>query len=76
MLPSAFVIMESLPLTPNGKLDRQALPAPDDSAVITQSYEPPQGETESTIVDIWQQIFHLERIGRHDNFFNLAATLY
>ena len=73
MIPSAFVMLEALPLTPNGKLDRKALPAPDHTAIQAQQYEAPQGEVEETLAVIWQDILHIERVGRHDNFFDLGG---
>jgi amino acid adenylation domain-containing protein len=73
MLPSAFVQLERLPLTPNGKLDRRALPAPDQRAVVTRTYEAPQGEVECVIAAIWQTLLGLERVGRHDHFFELGG---
>nr|WP_284691299.1 amino acid adenylation domain-containing protein [Lysobacter solisilvae] len=59
MIPAAFVRLAALPLTPNGKLDRQALPAPDASAVITRAYEAPVGELETRIAGIWQDLLGL-----------------
>ncbi|WP_340608444.1 amino acid adenylation domain-containing protein [Xenorhabdus bharatensis] len=73
MLPSAFVILDCFPLTPNGKLDREALPAPDLSAVITRDYAAPVGEVETILAEIWQDLLKLERIGRHDHFFELGG---
>ncbi|MBT2748500.1 amino acid adenylation domain-containing protein, partial [Lysobacter sp. ISL-42] len=73
MVPSAFVMLESLPLTPNGKLDRKALPAPDQSAVLSREYEAPQGEIESAIAAVWQELLGLEQVGRHDHFFELGG---
>ncbi|MCT8354698.1 condensation domain-containing protein, partial [Photorhabdus kayaii] len=73
MLPGAFVGLEALPLTPNGKLDRQALPAPDQRAVVTRQYEAPQGKLEQQLAQIWQDLLGVERIGRHDNFFELGG---
>ncbi len=73
MLPSAFVTLESFPLTPNGKLDRQALPAPDASSVVSRGYEAPVGETEIALAQIWQDLLGLERVGRHDHFFELGG---
>ena len=67
MLPSAFVVLDAFPLTPNGKLDRKALPAPEGDAVAVE-YEPPQGHTEEALAEIWQELLHLPRVGRHDNF--------
>jgi amino acid adenylation domain-containing protein len=72
-VPSAFVQMEALPLTQNGKLDRRALPAPDQSSVVTREYEAPQGEAEITIARIWQELLGVERVGRHDDFFALGG---
>ncbi|WP_442316500.1 non-ribosomal peptide synthase/polyketide synthase [Xenorhabdus aichiensis] len=73
MLPSAFMVLDSFPLTPNGKLDRQALPAPDASAVVTRGYEAPLGEIEIALAQIWQDLLRLEQIGRHDHFFELGG---
>ncbi|PHM27778.1 non-ribosomal peptide synthetase [Xenorhabdus budapestensis] len=73
MLPSAFVVLDTFPLTPNGKLDRQALPAPDRSAIVSREYQAPQGETEQLLAAIWQTLLRLEQVGRYDNFFELGG---
>ncbi len=73
MLPSAYVQLPALPLSPNGKLDRRALPAPDAGALAVRGYEPPLGETEQAIAEVWQQSLGVERVGRHDNFFALGG---
>jgi len=73
MLPAAYVALEALPLTPNGKLDRRALPQPDDAGAARE-YEAPVGDIETALARIWAESLHLDRVGRHDNFFALAAT--
>ncbi|WP_411354714.1 amino acid adenylation domain-containing protein [Xenorhabdus khoisanae] len=73
MIPSAFVTLEAFPLTSNGKLDRQALPAPDSSAIVVRGYAAPIGKTETTLAQIWQDLLGLERIGRYDHFFELGG---
>ncbi|WP_407160403.1 amino acid adenylation domain-containing protein [Bradyrhizobium sp. STM 3557] len=74
MVPSAYVHMPALPLTPNGKLDRQALPAPDQAtAFAVHSYEAPQGPIELALAAIWSELLQVERIGRHDDFFDLGG---
>ncbi|RAT40576.1 hypothetical protein AU495_16350 [Lonsdalea populi] len=73
MVPGAFVTLDALPLTPNGKLDRKALPAPDRTAVVSRGYEAPQGEVETALADIWQDLLGLARVGRHDHFFELGG---
>ncbi|WP_229739445.1 condensation domain-containing protein, partial [Edaphobacter dinghuensis] len=65
--------LDTMPLTPNGKLDRKALPAPEKDAYTTQAYEPPQGEAETVLAQIWEELLHVDRIGRHDNFFELGG---
>ncbi|MEO6679066.1 MAG: amino acid adenylation domain-containing protein, partial [Pseudomonas sp.] len=73
MVPSAFVTLTSFPLTTNGKLDRQALPVPDQSSVVSRAYEAPQGDVEIAIANIWQDLLQLEQVGRHDHFFELGG---
>ena len=73
MLPSAFVAVDALPLTPNGKLDRNALPVPDGQGLASSRYEAPQGEAECVIAALWSELLGVERIGRHDNFFDLGG---
>ncbi|OUM08469.1 non-ribosomal peptide synthetase [Pseudomonas syringae] len=73
MVPSAFVQLDAMPLTANGKLDRRALPAPGQDALASRAYEAPQGEVEIAIADIWQNLLHVERVGRNDGFLELGG---
>jgi len=73
MVPAVFVHLPALPLSPNGKLDRQALPAPDPSALLTRAYEAPLGEVETVIAGIWAELLKVERVGRFDHFFELGG---
>ncbi|MET0264841.1 MAG: phosphopantetheine-binding protein, partial [Duganella sp.] len=74
MIPSAFVVLDAFPLGPNGKVDRKALPAPGRAAVASHAYAAPQGVVEEAIAAIWQDLLKLERVGRHDQFFELGGT--
>jgi amino acid adenylation domain-containing protein/non-ribosomal peptide synthase protein (TIGR01720 family) len=72
MVPALIVVMKNLPLTPNGKVDRNALPT-------TESYRPNNEYHEAgnpfqqVLVEIWSQVFGLERVGIDDNFFELGG---
>jgi arthrofactin-type cyclic lipopeptide synthetase C len=73
MVPAAYVSLMQLPLTPNGKLDRKALPSPDAGAYVTRDYEEPAGEIEICVAQIWAEVLKLDRVGRHDNFFEIGG---
>ncbi|HEV2146936.1 MAG TPA: amino acid adenylation domain-containing protein, partial [Longimicrobiaceae bacterium] len=73
MVPGAYMQVERLPLTPNGKLDRSALPAPEADAYARQGYEPPVGEVEQGLAEIWAEVLKVERVGRWDHFFDLGG---
>lgn len=73
MVPVTFVTLDALPLTPNGKVDRRALPAPVTSALVGSAYIPPEGEVEISLATIWEELLSVERVGRHDHFFNLGG---
>ncbi|MDF0552704.1 amino acid adenylation domain-containing protein [Kamptonema sp. UHCC 0994] len=74
MMPSAFVLLKSLPLTANGKVDRRSLPVPDClRPELAAAYVAPQTEIERAIATIWQEMLHLDRVGIHDNFFDLGG---
>ena len=72
MVPSLFVALDALPLTPNGKLDRARLPTPD-APRASDEYVPPTGEIEGLLVEAWQDVLGLERVGTHDNYFDLGG---
>lgn len=74
MLPNLFVELAALPLTPNGKIDRKALPAPQ----ATQKTAPSAADLLMTpmqrrVGQIWQDVLHADRVGLHDNFFDLGG---
>nr|WP_236840868.1 non-ribosomal peptide synthetase [Bradyrhizobium sp. CCGE-LA001] len=73
MVPSAFVRLDALPLTPNGKVDRKALPVPEDDAFARRRFEPPRGEAEQIVANVWAELLGVDRIGRSDHFFELGG---
>ncbi|MCH5586726.1 amino acid adenylation domain-containing protein, partial [Shimazuella sp. AN120528] len=62
--------LERLPLTADGKLDRKALLMPTNAI---QEYEAPTGEKEEKLCEIWSSILEIDRLGAHDNIFQLGA---
>ncbi|MCU0286176.1 MAG: amino acid adenylation domain-containing protein, partial [Acidobacteria bacterium] len=71
MLPSHFIELEKIPLTPNGKVDKKALPLP--TANSTGDYQPPRTEMEKKLVEIWQSVLGVPKIGINDNFFAIGG---
>ena len=75
MIPSAFVTLSVLPTTASGKVDRKALPAPDwTSALAPSEYVEPRAGTEQQLAAIWSEVLGLDRVGGHDNFFDLGGN--
>lgn len=74
MVPSTFLLLDALPLTPNGKVDRCALPAPDSSRPDqSATFVAPRTFIEQQLADIWASVLKLERVGIHNNFFELGG---
>jgi acyl carrier protein len=74
MVPSVFVPLEALPLTPSGKVNHRGLPALDGQRLEPATvYAAPQTESQRTIVEVWREVLQVEKIGIHDNFFDLGG---
>ena len=74
MVPSIFMMLERLPLTPSGKINREALPAPDQSRPeLAAKMVAPRNEVEQMLAEIWQSVLGLEKVGIHDSFFELGG---
>jgi acyl-coenzyme A synthetase/AMP-(fatty) acid ligase/acyl carrier protein len=76
MVPSLYVVVKELPLTANGKVDRRVLAemaARADSGMSRGSYVAARSQTEEVVVEIWQQVLKVERVGVEDNFFELGG---
>ncbi|MDB4970229.1 MAG: tycC2 [Myxococcales bacterium] len=74
MVPSAFVMLDALPLSANGKVDRNALPAPDGAPPeLVHAYVAPRTPDEQLLVNLWSEVLGVERIGIHDDFFEIGG---
>ncbi|MAE65561.1 MAG: hypothetical protein CMJ18_14925 [Phycisphaeraceae bacterium] len=76
MVPSMFVALDALPLTASGKVDRSSLEArrPEMTAgPSTRAFVAPETEMETEVARAWSQVLGMDRIGRHDNFFDLGG---
>ena len=77
MVPDTIVLLSEMPLTPNGKIDRKALPAPSGARTTEAArpaFTPASNEMERIIATVLTELLGLERVGTHDNFFDLGAN--
>ncbi len=73
MVPTTFVKLEAFPLTTSGKIDRKALPVPVRKEASSAERALPQTQLERDLAAIWQQVLGVEKVGIHDNFFDLGG---
>ena len=73
MVPAAFVVVDELPLTANGKIDRSALRKSPLGSAAEAAHVAPRNDVERAIAGVWREVLQLERIGVHDNFFDVGG---
>jgi amino acid adenylation domain-containing protein len=74
MVPSFFIPLHQFPVTVNGKIDRQKLPGIQDQDRMRKAYIAPATATEKKLAKIWEEILGIEKIGIHDDFFELGGN--
>lgn len=75
MVPSNFFALEAFPMTPNGKIDHRALLNTDQTRPeMGPTYIGPRNDTEQIIAAVWKEILKIDKVGIHDNFFDLGAN--
>ena len=76
LVPDTIVVAPALPRTPSGKVDRPAVAsalaaAP---AISPRRIADTSAPVEDIIQGIWKSLLQAERIGPHDNFFDLGGN--
>ncbi len=75
MIPAHFISLESFPLTAAGKVDRRKLPLPQGlRPVLGAAYVAPETSIARTIAAVWQEVLKVDKVGIHDNFFDLGGS--
>ena len=72
-MPAAFTSLGVLPLTENGKVNRKVLPQIELADQLDNDYVPPSNDIEHQLVEIWQQVLELDKVGVQDDFFALGG---
>ena len=74
MIPSYFLEIEKVPLTANGKIDSKKLPDPYTERILSSNiFVAPRNEIEKKLVEIWQNLLGVAKVGMFDNFFELGG---
>ena len=74
MVPAGILFLDALPLTANGKVDRRALPGVGQEAPQERrEYVAPRTDIEEALAAICAEILGVEKLGVHDDFFELGG---
>ncbi|MCR3761893.1 amino acid adenylation domain-containing protein, partial [Clostridium felsineum] len=71
MIPAYMMQIENIPVTANGKLDKKALPKIE--AKSEKEYIAPRNDIEKEIVEVFEDILGIEKVGIKDSFFELGG---
>ena len=72
MAPATVTVLAALPLNDNGKVDRRALRDRPDREPAAAT--PPRTALEARLCALWRDRLGIERLGVHDDVFELGAT--
>ena len=73
MIPSYFIQLEKMPLNKNGKIDKSQLPEPDGDINTGREYVAPRNDVEKKLVEVWQEVLGVEKVGINDDFFEIGG---
>jgi non-ribosomal peptide synthetase component F/acyl carrier protein len=71
LVPRQLVPVDRLPLTPDGEYDLAALPDPARDGAAADSYVAPRTPIERQLIEIFEELLDVDRVGVHDTFFEL-----
>ena len=74
MVPGIYIQLDKFPLTPSGKIDRKAFPEPPGERPTSLiEFVSPRNAVEEIVAGVWMEVLGIEKIGVHDNFFDLGG---
>ena len=73
MLPSAVVIIDAIPLTENGKVNKKVLQKLEFLLASSKEYVAPRTATEVKLVQLFEDVLTLDRVGIEDDFFEIGG---
>ncbi|HEY0283259.1 MAG TPA: amino acid adenylation domain-containing protein, partial [Rhizomicrobium sp.] len=71
MVPAFIVTVDEIPLNPRGKIDPTRLPKAEGE--VSRDLVMARTNTERRLADIWNRVLDRERVGIHDNFFEIGG---
>ncbi|MET0646275.1 MAG: amino acid adenylation domain-containing protein [Pyrinomonadaceae bacterium] len=73
-LPGIFVHLKKLPLSLNGKINYRALPSLEEiRRQDRRTFVAPRTPAEQQVAAVWAEVLGIERVGVHDNFFEIGG---
>jgi hypothetical protein len=74
LTPRLIVEVETLPTDEAGRVDRAQLLQALSGATAALEFVPPRTESETLLAQLWLDVLPVDRVGVHDNFFNLGGN--
>ncbi|SCA62531.1 hypothetical protein SCG7086_AB_00070 [Chlamydiales bacterium SCGC AG-110-P3] len=73
-LPTYYALLPTLPRLLNGKVDYQLLKECDiEKKTLTANYVAPRCDLEQKIVEYWEEVLSIDKIGIEDDFFDIGG---